>query len=370
MEPHHRCAGSLPGVTPTPVDAPVAPSSLSQVAARVEARLGPFLDGEIERWSGFDAALRDPLEALRGLVMAHAKRIRPTFCHWGSIAAGGSELDPLVTDAGAALELLQAFALIHDDVMDGSAVRRGRRTAHLTFADAHRAGEWNGEPRRYGEGVAILIGDLAHVYADQLIVDAPRAARAVWDTLRIELNSGQYLDLHGTACGESDPTKTRRIARYKSGKYTVERPLHLGAAIAGGLDRLGAVLSAYGEPLGEAFQLRDDLLGAFGETAHTGKPVGDDLREGKPTTLLAEGLARAGRHAREVLEGAGASDLDDAGVARIQETLVAVGARAAIESRVDELAAEATAALDPQRLDREVVEALTELAWYVAHRDA
>jgi geranylgeranyl diphosphate synthase type I len=357
-------------VTPTPVDAPVAPSSLSQVAARVEARLGPFLDGEIERWAAFDAALREPLEALRDLVMAHAKRIRPTFCQWGAIAAGGARDDPRVTDAGAALELLQAFALIHDDVMDGSAVRRGRRTAHLSFADAHRDGDWKGEPRRYGEGVAILIGDLAHVYADQLIVDAPRAARVVWDTLRIELNSGQYLDLHGTACGEPDPTRTRRIARYKSGKYTVERPLHLGAAIAGGLDRLGGVLSAYGEPLGEAFQLRDDLLGAFGETAHTGKPVGDDLREGKPTTLLAEGLARADRGHREVLEGAGDSELDDAGVARIQEVLISVGARKAIEARVDALAREATAALRPDLLDRPVIDALTELAWYVAHRDA
>ncbi|HET8931704.1 MAG TPA: polyprenyl synthetase family protein, partial [Acidimicrobiales bacterium] len=177
-------------MTQTPVDAPVAPSSLSQVAARVEARLRPFLAGEIDRWETFDEALREPLEALRDLVMAHAKRIRPTFCHWGAVAAGGAGDDPLVTDAGAALELLQAFALIHDDVMDGSAVRRGRRTAHLTFADAHRDGGWKGEPRRYGEGVAILIGDLAHVYADQLIVNAPRDARAVWDALRIELNAG------------------------------------------------------------------------------------------------------------------------------------------------------------------------------------
>lgn len=357
-------------MTPTPVDATVAPPSLSIVAGRVEARLEPFLDAEIQRWADFDPALAEPLRALRDLVLAHAKRIRPTFCYWGNVAAGGDAEDPRIVDAGAALELLQAFALIHDDVMDGSAVRRGRRTAHLHFADAHDGGHWRGEARRYGEGVAILIGDLAHVYADHLLLDAPEAAREVWDTLRIELNAGQYLDLHGTACGETDPQRTRRIARYKSGKYTVERPLHLGAAMAGRLDALRDVLSRYGEPLGEAFQLRDDLLGAFGETAHTGKPVGDDLREGKPTTLLAEGLARAAEADRAVLATAGADGLDDAAIARIQDVLVEVGAKAAIEARVDDLATEATDALDGDMLDAEVVDALGELAWYVAHRDA
>lgn len=356
-------------MTPTPVDAPAAPESLSRVAARVEARLTPFLDDEILRWATFDDALREPLQALRDLVLAPAKRIRPTFCHWGNVAAGGGPDDTRVVDAGAALELLQAFALIHDDVMDGSAVRRGRRTAHLSFADDHALGGWRGEPRRYGEGVAILIGDLAHVYADHLMLQAPEAARSVWDTLRIELNAGQYLDLQGAARGETDRVRTRRIARYKSGKYTVERPLHLGAALGGALDRLGATLSAYGEPLGEAFQLRDDLLGAFGETAHTGKPVGDDLREGKPTTLLAEGLARADDAQGLILESAGSADLDDDGVAAIQGVLVEVGARRAIENRVDALADEATGALDPNVLDRDVIDALRELAWYVAHRD-
>lgn len=358
---------ALGTVTPTPVDAPVAPQTVLDVARRVEDRLAPFLDAEITRWGDFDSALAAPLEALRNLVLAPAKRIRPTFCHWGNIAAGGSPDDEGVVDAGAALELLQAFALIHDDVMDGSAVRRGRRTAHLVFADEHDEGGWRGEPRRYGEGVAILIGDLAHVYADQFVLDAPVSARRVWDELRVELNAGQYLDLHGTANGESDPRRTRRIARYKSGKYTVERPLHLGAALGGSLEPLSDVLSAYGEPLGEAFQLRDDLLGAFGETSHTGKPVGDDLREGKPTTLLAEGLTRADDAQRSVLRTAGTEDLD---VTALQEILVAVGARKAVEDRVDELAAAAIGALDTAALDGEVVTSLTELAWYVAHRDA
>ncbi len=357
-------------VTPTPVDAPAVPQSLVEVAHLIERRLVPFLDAEIDRWADFDDALIAPLQALKDLVLAHAKRIRPTFCHWGNVAGGGDASDPDVIDAGAALELLQAFALIHDDVMDGSAVRRGRRTAHLRFADAHASAGWRGETRRYGEGVAILIGDLAHVYADQLLIGAPRPARIVWDELRVELNAGQYLDLLGTACRETDPVRTRRIARYKSGKYTVERPLQLGAALAGSLDRLEGVLSAYGEPLGEAFQLRDDLLGAFGDSSHTGKPVGDDLREGKPTTLLAEGFARVDDRHRHILERTGASDLDEREVSRIQEVLIDVGAQRAIVDLVDSLAGEAVAALDADLLDREVVDALGELAWYVAHRDA
>ena len=224
-----------------------------------------------------------PLDSLRSLVMSGGKRLRPAFCFWGFRAAGGGDDDAAVIEAGAAFEMLQAFALVHDDIMDGSATRRGLRTAHLAFGDRHDAAVWRGEARRFGEGVAILIGDLAHVYADRLMADTAAPVRAVWDELRIELNVGQYLDILGTARGDTDHEGARRIARYKSGKYTIERPLHVGAALAGRLDELQASLSAYGDPLGEAFQLRDDLLGAFGEEAATGKPVGDDLREGKPT---------------------------------------------------------------------------------------
>lgn len=357
-------------MTSLPVETPVVPSSLKRIATLVEDRLAPFLDAEVQRWTDFDAALTEPLIALRDLVLAPAKRIRPTFCTWGHIAGGGTLDDPQIVDAGAAIELLQAFALIHDDVMDGSAVRRGQRTAHLTFADAHDSCAWRGEARRYGEGVAILIGDLAHVYADQFLLTAPVPARRIWDELRIELNAGQYLDLHGTACGELDTTRTQRIARYKSGRYTIERPLQLGAALAGANGALTPTLHAYGDPLGEAFQLRDDLLGAFGETLQTGKPVGDDLREGKPTTLLAEGYARASTAQLEVLARTGQNDLDADGIALIQEVLIATGAKNAVETRIDALTDEAVHALDPTLIERTVIRALEELAWYVAHRNA
>ena len=304
---------------------PVPPSLLT-VAERVEARLDGLLTAESERWGALSPDLVAPLDSLRSLVMSGGKRLRPAFCFWGFRAAGGGDDDAAVIEAGAAFEMLQAFALVHDDIMDGSATRRGLRTAHLAFGDRHDAAVWRGEARRFGEGVAILIGDLAHVYADRLMADTAEPVRAVWDELRIELNVGQYLDILGTARGDTDHEGARRIARYKSGKYTIERPLHVGAALAGRLDELQASLSAYGDPLGEAFQLRDDLLGAFGEEAATGKPVGDDLREGKPTPLLAVATANADALQAGVLGDVGRIDLDAAAVERIQEVLVETGA--------------------------------------------
>ena len=264
-----------------------APASLTAVAPPVEARLDALLEGELGRWREVDPELVPPLEALRRFVLEGGKRLRPAFCHWAFAGAGGDPGDPAVVDAGAALELLHAFALLHDDVMDGSSLRRGRPTVHVDFAARHGGSGWRGEARRFGEGVAILVGDLAFVYADLLMVGAPPEATAVFNELRVELNIGQALDLIGTAQARRDRPMARLIACYKSGKYTIERPLHLGAALVGRLGDLAGPLSGYGLPLGEAFQMRDDILGTFGDPAVTGKPVGEDLREGKPTPLLA-----------------------------------------------------------------------------------
>jgi geranylgeranyl diphosphate synthase type I len=347
---------------------PVPPSLLT-VAERVEQRLDVLLAREQARWADLSPDLVAPLESLRALVMGGGKRLRPAFCFWGFRAAGGAPDEPLVIDAGAAFEMLQAFALVHDDVMDGSATRRGARTAHLDFSDRHGTEVWRGEARRFGEGVAILIGDLAHVYADLLLAAAPTEVRTVWDELRIELNVGQYLDILGTARGDTDHEGARRIARYKSGKYTIERPLHVGAALAGQLDRLQPALTAYGDPLGEAFQLRDDVLGAFGDESSTGKPVGDDLREGKPTPLLA--LATAGADAAQaaVLADVGRADLDGEAVARIQEVMVDTGAVDAIEASIHELATQAVAAIEQADVTPEACTALVDLAHFVAWRD-
>jgi geranylgeranyl diphosphate synthase type I len=344
------------------------PSSLLEVAARVEARIDDLLAAEERRWCAVDPDLADPVACLRGLLRSGGKRLRPAFCHWAHVGAGGED-EALDVDVGAALELLHAFALVHDDVMDGSDRRRGVATAHRAFGDRHDAEGWRGESRRFGEGVAILVGDLAFVYADMLLAPVGPDARAVWDELRVELNIGQYLDVLGTARRDTDLAGARRISTYKSGKYTVERPLHLGAALAGRLPELADPLSAYGLPLGEAFQLRDDVLGAFGDSEAMGKPVGDDLREGKPTPLLAIARERADGAGAAVLDAVGDPALGADGVADVQAVLVATGAVGEIERRIEALTAEAVAAAGRLAVDAEARGELAALATYVAWRD-
>ena len=347
------------------------PPSLAGVAARVDARLADLLAAESARWSAFDGQLARPIDDIRSLVLAGGKRLRPAFCTWGYVGAGGAPDDRRVVDAGAAFELLHAFALFHDDVMDGSDSRRGQPTAHRSHADAHRERGWAGEARRFGEGVAILVGDLAFVYADLLLHGAPIEAWEVWNELRIELNVGQYLDVIGSASSERRRVQAERICRYKSGKYTIERPLHLGAVLAAPhrRDELLPVLSRYGLPLGDAFQMRDDVLGAFGAEHVTGKPVGDDLREGKPTPLMAMATERATPAQRAVLARVGDVTMSPDTVAEIQQTIVATGALDELESRIAALADEAVASLDAAPIDDAAKEELRQLAQYVSWRD-
>jgi geranylgeranyl diphosphate synthase type I len=355
--------------TTTSAGADPLPADLGVVAARVERRVAELLAVELERWSAVDPGLREPLEALEALVLAGGKRLRPVFCHWGFLAAGGDVDDPRIVDAGAAFELLQAFALIHDDVMDGSAVRRGAPAVHRRFADRHAAEVWAGESRRFGDGVAILAGDLALVYADLVLPSGSPELALLWHELRIELNIGQYLDLAGTATGAVDRAGARRIARLKSGRYTIERPLQLGALLA---DRreVAEALRAYGDPLGEAFQLRDDVLGVFGLEARTGKPVGDDLREGKPTLLLAVARERADGPGRDLLASVGDPELSPELVAELQALFVSTGALDVVETEIAALAGRAVAALAPMRLPDHVDLALRDLADFVVARDA
>ncbi len=353
----------------TEVSAP--PAWLADVAKAVDTRLEALLDAEVARWSGFDADLEAPLEALRSFVLGGGKRLRPAFCHWGFVGCGGDPTDPLWVEAGAALELLHCFALVHDDVMDGSGTRRGLPTVHMAFEGRHRAAGWRGEARRFGEGAAILVGDLAFVLADRLLAGASRPAWDVWDELRLEVNVGQYLDMLHTAKAAPTVAAARRICTYKTAKYTVERPLHLGAALAGVVDQpTRAALTGYGLPLGEAFQLVDDLLGAFGDPSRTGKPVGDDLREGKPTRLLALALERAASDDRALLGArVGADDLTDDEVLAILAVLEETGARAEVEAAVAELAATALASASALPLTGDARTALAEIASFVVGRD-
>ena len=340
-----------------------APASLAAVGARAETRIRALLDAETERRRHVDPSLVCALDALRTLVVSGGKRLRPAFCHWAYVGAGGGEDAAIAVDAGAALELLHSFALVHDDIMDGSDRRRGKPAVHQAFIQQHRAEGWRGPSRRFGEGAAILVGDFAFVYADVLMRDIPADARTIFDELRIELCVGQFLDLSATAAGGRDASLARTIEWYKSGKYTVERPLHLGAALAGRLDELQAPLSAFGLPLGE------DLLGLFGSEAVTGKPVGDDLREGKLTPLLAAASARASGEDRRLLERVGTGELAADEIAGICDVLVGSGAVAEIEASIQRLVDEALAALGPIPITDTAKAALADLGRFVAWRD-
>jgi geranylgeranyl diphosphate synthase type I len=348
-------------------------ADFAPLARRIETRLRALTARERARWAAVDADVAALFDSLSALLLAPAKRLRPAFCYWGFVAGGGDPGEPAehaLVDAGAAFELLHAFALFHDDVMDGSAVRRGYRTCHLEHADRHEAADWTGEARRFGEGVAILVGDLAFVYADELMRHAPPGAWEAWNELRLELNVGQYLDLLGTARRERDQPTTERIARYKSGKYTVERPLHIGALLAGAHDAgVVAALSDYGLPLGDAFQLRDDMLGAFGDQRLTGKPVGDDLREGKPTPLLALATSRATAAQRRILARVGNRDLSARDVAAIQHVLIGTGAVDELEGRIGRLVDQAVASLNAAPITPVARRGLAAMADAVGWRD-
>ncbi|MFL6141190.1 MAG: polyprenyl synthetase family protein [Labedaea sp.] len=364
-----------------------APSESStidaEVAVHVEDALSRYLAARgaalAERAPAFGVAI----DALTGFVLGGGKRIRPTFAWWGWRGAGGApdgDVADAVLHAVSALELLQACALVHDDLMDASAVRRGAPTVHLAFAGRHRAEGWLGDPDRFGAAAAILIGDLAMSWAEDMFADSGlpavllAAAREPWQAMRSEVLAGQYLDVLTQATGDESVTAALRVARMKTAAYTVERPLHLGAALAGADVATVTAVRRFGADIGVAFQLRDDLLGVFGDTRATGKPAGDDLREGKRTLLVALGLQRAeqaGRHADAAALRAGLGDqrLAPASIERIRAALVDVGAVAAVEHRIDQLTSAAMAALDGAELADPAATRLAALAVAATTRD-
>lgn len=308
----------------------------ADLRASVQATLDAFLAEQADILAGISPDLA-PFTGWLGELVRGGKRLRPSFCIWGYLAAGGTDLVAGLR-AAASLELLQACALIHDDVMDDSDTRRGLPAAHRRFATLHRGSSWLGDADRFGDGAAILLGDLCLSWSDELLYRSGFAAeplaraKAVYDVMRTELMAGQFLDLLEQARGGGSVERTLLVVRYKSAKYTIERPLHLGAALAGADEDLLAVLSGYGLPLGEAFQLRDDVLGVFGDPAQTGKPAGDDLREGKRTLLVATAMARAdASQARLLRERLGDPHLTTSGVDELRGVIVATGALDEVE---------------------------------------
>ena len=327
---------------------------------RVLAAAVGDLDDELREF-GTDTRLTGELREF----VSGGKRLRAALCYWSWRAHGGNVADDAARDTvlrvGAALELFQAAALVHDDVMDASDTRRGRPAVHRQFSEVHRAHGWSGPEAPFGDAVAIVLGDLALIASDRVFAaalnGAPQPAgaslahaREVFDRMRIEVTAGQYLDLLAQAqpwaAPEEEERRARTIVRSKSARYSVEHPLTLGAALAGAGSQALALCREVGLPLGEAFQLRDDMLGIFGDPSVTGKPTGDDFREGKRTVLIARALAAADEPDRARLTRAlGRRDLAEHDVEELRGVLRDTGAVAAVERLIDDLAGPALAAL-------------------------
>jgi geranylgeranyl diphosphate synthase type I len=349
---------------------------------QVQRILADYLDTRIAECRDLDPSIAEAAQELARFALSGGKRLRPTFAWWGWRAAGGDADGPqaLATlRAGSALELLQASALVHDDLIDDSDTRRGSTTVHKRFTALHREQGWGGDPARFGMAVSILLGDLALAWADDMLHDAGLAPEALaralrpWQAMRTEVLTGQYLDVIGQARGDSTPRAALRINELKCASYTVQRPLQLGAEIAGGDAATLSALRRFGADIGIAFQLRDDLLGVFGDPAVTGKPAGDDLREGKRTLLIAEAFEAAhgqSDHAAVAFLHSVLGDrtLDTGRVERARDLLVQLGAVRAVEERITTLTGNALAALSSTALAEPAATRLGELAVAVTDR--
>ena len=336
-----------------------------------------------------------PVQLMAGQLLCGGKRLRPAFCVWGYVAAGGKpdeiELGSLLT-AAASLDVLHASALVHDDVMDASDLRRGRPAAHRQFEALHANAGWLGDSEAFGKSGAIILGDLLVMWSAQMLhaagLDQTVLERAlpIVEAMRTEVTCGQYLDI----VAQAHPLRQRapaidslrpsielalddasRVVEYKAARYTVQRPAQMGAALGGGDDELYYALGAYGSPLGRAFQFRDDLLGVFGDSQLTGKPSGDDLREGKRTVLIAHAYAHADEAGqRLMLQRLGDPGLTPEGVAELQQLVTETGAREAVEAMINEGYERALKALQDADITDEGRAGLTALADAAVRRES
>jgi geranylgeranyl diphosphate synthase type I len=328
---------------------------MKDFSSRLDGALRSFLAERRPGAVAIDPRLGSVVDELESAVCAGGKRLRPQLLAWG-YRAGGGEVDDAVVRAAAALELLHTFALIQDDVIDGSATRRGRPASHVNLA-----AEAEIAPEKFGASAAILLGDLSLIWADQLLIEsgaAPdRLARSlsVYNEMRTEVTLGQYLDVLAAHSLRVTEEQALTVNHYKTASYTVQRPIQLGLALAGAPEELVGSVSGYAIPAGIAFQLRDDVLGAFGDPAMTGKPSGQDLRERKPTWLWARTL-----HLCPEVDAV--TDVE-----RLRELVVASGALAEAEAKIDALFREARSVAEGLAVEAGLVcelLALTErLAW-------
>ncbi len=359
---------------------------VEEVRDRVDAVLAAHVSREraLVATIGADAAvLCDAITQM----LSGGKRLRASLCYWSWRAHGGEAHGPgadAVIAVGAALELFQAAALFHDDVMDASDTRRGLPAAHRTFEARHREQGWSGEAARYGESAAILLGDLALVASEstfaralsRLPARAATTARDVFDLMRTQVTVGQYLDVLAQALPwgadpVADEARAREVIRSKTARYSVEHPIVLGAALAGADDDQLDACRRLGLPLGEAFQLRDDLLGIFGDPAVTGKPAGDDLREGKRTVVVARAMHAGDAATRHLLASRlGDRSMSTEDVAALAAAIEATGAPDDVEQLIAELAGTARSELDAAQLADPGADMLRRLAAAVVDRVA
>jgi geranylgeranyl diphosphate synthase type I len=353
---------------------------------RVQNRIASFL---AERSSILAAIAGDlaPLAEFSRQFLSGGKRFRAQFAYWGWRAAGGeddSHAMETIVQVASSLELFQAAALVHDDIIDSSDMRRGAPSAHKRFETFHRESGFTGSPEEFGRAAAILLGDLLLGWSDEFLDDAlesataqvRRGVRRQFNRMRTDVMAGQYLDILEERAWLRMPEaelleRAQRVIVYKSAKYSVEAPLLIGAALAEARPAQLETLSAFGLPLGIAYQLRDDLLGVFGDSAVTGKPSGDDLREGKRTVLIAVARRSLPASARRVLDellGDPALSADQVGT--LQRTILECGAVDEVEGMIDRHVERANGALDEAALDGAAVEHLRSMTRRVTERVA
>lgn len=353
-------------MTPSP---PVASAVDTVLAETIEQHAAVLTSVDSEA-----AVLTDAI----GAAARGGKRLRASFCAWGARGAR-PDLAPGVIQTAAALELFHLAALIHDDVMDDSDTRRGLATVHRSFADRHRRGRLRGNPDTHGTSIAILAGDLCLTWSDDLLAEALDdvdsdirvRVRRMWSRMRDEAFAGQTLDMIAQTDAVTSRTRAQTILRYKSAKYTISHPLCLGGTLARADEDMLAAYDAIGIHAGEAFQLRDDVLGVFGDPSTTGKPVVDDIREGKRTLLVAVAEDRAdAAGARLLARCLGNPAVTERDVADIREVMVATGALGWVEQRIDELGEQALHITGSLDTDPDTRQALSELIRQCLRRSA